>query len=87
MFAKIYVPNVVAYLSWTPIFEWYAIWWGSKNNGISKNMKVKAQICCISLWTYIIWDIRMSSKNDEESGYGLDVDVANDLIPIACLMS
>ena len=34
----------------------------------------------------MIWDVHTNPKNDEESDYGLDVDFANFLVPIACLM-
>jgi hypothetical protein len=28
---KVDVPNPVAYLNWTPIFEWHVVWCGSGN--------------------------------------------------------
>ena len=87
MFAKIDVPNLVAYLNRTPIF-WVVcdLVWLQERWSLQKNVKVKAQICCF-LRTPIIWDIHMNSKNDEEGGDGLDVDFANAFVPIACLMS
>ena len=35
------MPTLVTYLNWTPIFEWYVVQCGSKNNGIRHGFQLK----------------------------------------------
>ena len=75
---KVNNPYSVTFLIGTPILEWCVVWCGSKNgyqNHRAENMIIILGSLVNILGGGLMYDHLMSSQNQKESGYNLNLDL------------